>query len=159
MRSNGINWGQIGANWTKRGQAGLNICQTEFNKVKVKLGIKVANRGKLGYILLNWVKFDKKGMPNGALQEKMRPDGVKQGQIGANRGISGLIGANQGQLGPIGANQGQSGPIRANRGQSGPIGANRGQLGLNGAKRGWLVPIHVSCHLVLVVWVLCRCQI
>ena len=60
------------------------------------MGIKVANRGKLGYILLNWVKFDKKGMPNGALQEKMRPDGVKQGQIGANRDQSGPIEAYRG---------------------------------------------------------------
>ena len=34
MRLNGIKWGQIWPNWTKQDQTGLNICQTELNRVK-----------------------------------------------------------------------------------------------------------------------------
>ena len=74
------------------------------------MGIKVANRGKLGYILLNWIKFDKKR-------------DAKWGLTGKNEAGWGQTGSNWGQSGPIGANRGISGLIGANQG---PIGANWG---------------------------------
>ena len=58
MILNGIKLSQIWPNWTKKGQTGLNICQTDLNKPnkikRLKWGLKVVNKGKIG---LNRVKL------------------------------------------------------------------------------------------------------